>query len=233
MQAPPATHTYTHRHFSIVHKPPGHTNTQPCPPSAQELMPQDVELGFARGRCMRAGLILAAIEADATRQGCLKSGHRLQSLQRPPLLLQGPAGPWRWKEGDWARVFWCWALVSSPYAHWGCTGGPELPFPEAEILTPAWCLTEGPPLTHLPRTPGAPSYPGARNPETAEGVSLRACPGASPPQKPEAVPPSPLTPTLSTLRLHPCLRSWVGLYTSNTVTQVNLSGLLKSLISFC
>lgn len=108
---------------------------------------------------------------------------------------------------------------------------PELPFPEAEIPAPAWCLAEGLPLTHLPGTPGAPSYPGARNPETAEGVSLRSCPGASPPQKPEAVPPSPLTPTLSTLQLHPCLRSWVGLYSSNTVTQVNLSGLLKSLIS--
>ena len=54
--------------------------------------------------------------------------HRLQNLQIPPLLLQGP-GPWRWKEGDWARTFWCRALVSSPCAHWGSTGGPRAPLP--------------------------------------------------------------------------------------------------------
>lgn len=137
-------------------------------------MPQNVELGSAKGRCMGAGLILSAIEADATRQGYPKSGTVCRTCRYRPSCCKAQAhGGGRRETGQ--------GPSGAPVPTGAPMVAPELPFPEAEIPAPAWCLAEGPPLTHLPRTPGAPSYPGARNPKR-----LRVCLSG-----PAQVPPHP------------------------------------------
>ena len=108
--------------------------------------------------------------------------HRLQNLQIPPLLLQGP-GPWRWKEGDWARTFWCRALVSSPCAHWGSTGGPRAPLPGNRNPRSCLVLSRGPSLDSPARYTWCPLLPWGPEPGNGWGCVSQGLPRCLPTPK--------------------------------------------------
>lgn len=155
----------------------------------------------------------------------------------PSALLQGLGSPLGRNKGNWTRGLHCGAVLVSHMPTGGQTGGPGdlLPrhsttAPRCPAWPPPWCPAR-PSLTHLAPPPAL--GPRIRN-------KLRVC-LSGPAQLPaHSVPtlsshPSPKHPVTRGwhLQLHPCLRSWVWAYTSNTMTQDNLTSLLKRLTPFC
>ena len=143
-------------------------------------MPQNVELGSAKGRCMRAGLILSAIEADATSQGCPKSGAELADTITPAIRPR----PMEVEGGRLGKGLLVPGFISSPCAHWGCTGGPRAPLPGSR--NPHSCLmpSRGPSLDSPSRYIWCPLLPWGPEPGTRK--RLRVCLSG-----PAQVPPHP------------------------------------------
>ena len=146
-------------------------------------MLRNVELGSAQGRGMGAGLTLAATEADATSQACLKPGCPLQRLQRPPPLLQDPCRPTEVEGGRLGNRHLVWGFGGFPVCPQGTHRRPHSSPFQKQKSPPLPGAQPSPPLTHLPQYTWGPLLPWGPEPEPAEGVSLRACPGPYPPKK--------------------------------------------------